>query len=157
MSEQTPEKPVARMDATKTAPRDPEGGPAKIQYDPGQAPPDAPELTRDNILAVEDKKQRQIYVPEWGGVVYVRIISGRERDAFEMTIQAAPGGKRNMNDFRARFAALVLSDKEGKPLFSPADVQALTAKAAAPLHRILMIGQELNGFTDEAVEEMVKN
>jgi hypothetical protein len=40
-------------------------------------------LTRDSILNAKDLKKELVKVPEWGGEVYVRCMTGSERDAFE--------------------------------------------------------------------------
>ncbi len=41
-------------------------------------------LSKDAILAAKDTKlSGEISVPEWGGSVYVKTLTGTERDAFE--------------------------------------------------------------------------
>ena len=43
-------------------------------------------LTRNEILAVDDLQTQKVDVPEWGGSVYVRGLTGSERDALEASI-----------------------------------------------------------------------
>ena len=40
-------------------------------------------LTRDEILESEDLATETVSVPEWGGSVIVRALTGTERDAYE--------------------------------------------------------------------------
>ena len=47
-------------------------------------------LSRDTILQREDIKTEDVEVPEWGGTVRVRGMSGVERDAFEAGLIQQP-------------------------------------------------------------------
>ena len=40
-------------------------------------------LTKDQILAADDMGMLKLAVPEWGGDVYIRVMSVGERDASE--------------------------------------------------------------------------
>ena len=51
-----------------------------------------PILNKAAILAAEDLKTETVAVPEWGGEVRVRTLTGTERDAFESGL-VAEGGK----------------------------------------------------------------
>ncbi len=116
----------------------------------------SPVLSRDEILTAEDHKLEQIAVPEWGGIVYVRVVSGYERDQFEASLST--GSKQlNLHNFRARFAVLVLCDSDEKPLFNNADITALGKKSAAALDRIFDAGRRLNRMSDKDVDELVGN
>ena len=42
-----------------------------------------PALTRDLILGMDDLSRVRVDVPEWGGHLFVRSMTGMERDAFE--------------------------------------------------------------------------
>ena len=110
-------------------------------------------LSRDAILGARDAALVAVPVPEWGGTVYVRAVSGTERDAFEAG-QMDAKGKARLANFRARFAVLVACDQTGAPLFGVGDVEALGAKAAAPLDRILEAGMRLNGLRQKDVDEL---
>ena len=48
-------------------------------------------------------------------------------------------------------------DADGKPLFKRGDVAALNAKASRPLNRIFIAAQQLNGLTDEDVDDIAGN
>ena len=118
-------------------------------------PADAPILGRDAILAVVDQRVVPVYVQEWGGLVHVRLLTGAERDRFEATLGRS-GGER-VENLRARFAALVLCDKDGKALFVAADIDALAKKSALALDKVFEAGAALNGIGQRAVEGLAKN
>lgn len=113
-------------------------------------------LTRDSILKADDLKKQLVEVPEWGGSVYVRTLTGTERDNFEQSIIEAPG-KMNMANLRARLVSKVLVDDKGQRLFTNADAVELGTKSASALDRIFTIAQKMNGMSTADVEEMVKN
>ena len=114
-------------------------------------------LSRDAILQREDIVTEDVEVPEWGGTVRVRGMSGVERDAFEASLIEQPeaNGKRrrkqqaatktNMANVRAKLCAWCIMDENGAKLFSDADVVALGAKSAAALDRIYEVASELSG------------
>jgi hypothetical protein len=43
-------------------------------------------LTKDEILEAADLSTKAVDVPEWGGSVNVRTMTGADRDAFENTL-----------------------------------------------------------------------
>jgi hypothetical protein len=116
-------------------------------------------LTRDDILKTNDLPIEAVDVPEWGGTVYVRTISGRERDDFEESMLTGKGKNRQVNtrNIRAKLCALCLCDVNGVPLFGNEDVDALGQKSAAALDRLFTVATRLNGISKEDVEELAKN
>lgn len=116
-------------------------------------------LNRDAILSAEDLEKELVHVPEWGGHVYVRALTGAERDAFEASMVDQRGRDRKMNlkNLRARLCALTICDEEGNRLFSDADVEALGRKSAAALTRVFAVAQRLSGLTQDDVDELAGN
>lgn len=117
-------------------------------------------LTRDQIMAADDLQTESVAVPEWGGEVIVKGLTGRERDAFEAALVAGRQGKRarlNLDNIRARFVAACVVDERGQALFYPSDVELLGEKSAAALQRVFEVGQRLSGLSDEDVEELAGN
>lgn len=112
-------------------------------------------LSKDAILSADDRKTRDVEVPEWGGTVRVATMTASERDRWEA--ETYGGSKPNTLDFRARFVALCLVDEKGARMFSDKEVAALGGKSAAALQRVFAAAQELNALTDSAVEELEKN
>lgn len=116
-------------------------------------------LSRASILAATDLEFRQVDVPEWGGSVWVRGLTGRERDRFELLMLPLAEGKTSDLSFRAEVAAMGCVDWDGdsapttmpSPLFQPADVKQLGQKSAAALSRLVASILELSGLTAPGV------
>lgn len=124
-------------------------------------------LSKEAILSADDLEKELVEVPEWGGAVYVRALTGAERDAFEQSMvemRTVRQGRRQetvremrLQNIRARLCALTICDEEGNRLFTDADVQALGRKSASALNRVFQVAQRLSGLTDEDVEELAGN
>jgi len=112
-------------------------------------------LTRDAILGVQDLKTERVPVPEWGGDIYVRGMSGAERDAFEQSLMV--GDKFTPDNVRARLAARCICDEKGERLFSDADIVVLGAKNAAALDRVYDVAQRLSGIGKKDLDAAIKN
>jgi len=112
-------------------------------------------LTKEQILAVKDITYETVPVPEWGGEVRIKVLSGEERDAFEDSILR--GQKTDMRNVRAKLCARVIVDGDGKRMFSDQEINKLAAKSSVALDRIFSAAQRLNRLRAEDVEEMVKN
>lgn len=106
---------------------------------------------RDHILAADDLQRTKIHIPEWGAVVWIRTLTGRERDRFEGQQSRDP-----YTDIRARLAVMCLVDEDGKQLFSAEDIPALTAKSSRALDRVFAVAVKLSGISKEDVEELKK-
>jgi len=109
-------------------------------------------LTRDAILDANDLPVVRVPIPEWGGTVFIRTMTGGERDQFE-----AEWKKNPTDDIRARLAVATLCDAEGTLLFTPADVPLLSKKSSKALDRIFAASTAHSGLTDKDVEELRKN
>lgn len=116
-------------------------------------------LTRDTILAAQDIQTEEVEVPEWGGSVLVRGMTGAERDAFEESVLTGKGRKRDVNlkNFRARLIVKSVVNRKGERVFTHADIDALGQKSAAALARVFDVATRLSGMSDEDVEELTKN
>jgi len=115
-----------------------------------------PILNRNQILQVDDLKKELINVPEWNGQIYIRTLTGSERDAFEQSI-IADKGKTNLANIRARLCALAICDEKGKRLFEDKDIVTLGSKSAVALDCVFSAVQKLNGIGEEEIEELAKN
>lgn len=116
-------------------------------------------LTRDVILQADDLLVEDVEVPEWGGVVRVRGLTGAERDDFEASVVEQRGKKTrlNMQNFRAKLVVRAAINGDGQRLFSDKDAPLLGRKSAAALQRVFEVAQRLSGLSDEDVEELVGN
>ena len=112
-------------------------------------------LTRDQILGAGDLAVESIDVPEWGGSVCIRVLTGAERDRFEQEIQSAKG--KPIDNVRARLVALCVCDDQGLRLFTSADIAALGEKSATALDRIFTRSLSVNKLNSDDVETAKKN
>lgn len=111
-------------------------------------------LSREQILAASDLAREVVEVPEWGGEVYVRVLTGVERDQFEASCADDEQGTRN---FRARLCALCMVGEDGNRLFEFGEAQQLGAKSGQALDRVFDVARRLNGMSKDAIEEQEKN
>jgi hypothetical protein len=116
-------------------------------------------LTKEAILAADDIKTERITVPEWGGDVMVRGLTGTARDQWESSLTVRRGKQMvpDMRNFRARLVVLCVADETGAMVFHEGDVDALASKSGAALDRIYGVAARLSGITDGDVEELTKD
>jgi len=117
---------------------------------------------RAELKGIDDTKVEAVIMPEWGGkTLYVRSLTGEERDYFEeqSLVKKGKGRETSLKNMRARL--VVLSVCHGptnyEPVFVPADVQWLTKKNSKPLDRLFEVAGRLSGITDRDLDELQKN
>ena len=91
-------------------------------------------LTAEQILAADDLGLVKVNVKEWGGEVFIRVMTVGELDAY----QREWVGKREtgVENFRTKFLARCLCDQAGQRLFSDEQIEALAAKSAKVVGRL---------------------
>jgi len=94
-------------------------------------------LTKDTILKAADSKIEKLEVPEWGGHIFLKNMTGGERDAFVLV--------------------RCICDEEGNTVFTKKDIDALGKKSAKALDRCFAAAQKLNGLSAEDVEELTQD
>lgn len=116
-------------------------------------------LSREQILAATALPEEEVNVPEWGGSVRVRGLTGAQRDHYESTLIQQKGDKRELNlrNARAKLVAMACVDQKGGKLFTSSDVEALGQLSASALNRIWEAARRLSGLGDEDVEQLVGN
>jgi hypothetical protein len=116
-------------------------------------------LSRAAILAASDIKTETVNVPEWGGAVLVRGMSGTERDAYEQSILVvnSKGRKVDLVGARAKLVVRCIVDEAGHRLFEDGDAPALAAKSAAAIERVFDVASRLSGLSSTDVEDLAKN
>lgn len=116
-------------------------------------------LSKAAILGAPDLPTQDVHVPEWGGDVRIRALTGAERDAFEAhgAKQKGKGMQLNLQNLRARLVAMAIVDEDGARLFSDADVVALGNKSAAALDRVFTAAARLSGLTPADVQDLTEN
>jgi hypothetical protein len=116
-------------------------------------------LTKDQIWAANDLKTIEVPVPEWGGSVRIKTLTGAERDQYEADSYKRVKGRQeaNLANLRARLVAMVVVDENDQPMFTRADVMKLGQKSASALERVFNAAADLNGMSDADVEELSGN
>lgn len=114
-------------------------------------------LGKEQIINANDLDTKEVEVPEWGGVVLLKAMSGKERDSFEASLQGKEPGSINLDNARAKLASKCIVDENGKRIFNDKEIEILGRKSAAALDRIFTEAKKMNGIGDEDIAEMVKN
>lgn len=116
-------------------------------------------LTKKDILQAEDIEIRKVILPTWGGYVFVKTLTGQERDKLEEDVFSS--GKRNLQNLRAKLVAMTVVDSDdptrAKLLFSLKDAEELGRKSAAELDKIFEVARKLAGMTRQDVSELAGN
>lgn len=116
-------------------------------------------LGRDAILGATALPQETVPVPELGGDVLVRGMTGSERDVFEAGCFEGKGKNRDfsMKDVRAKLVAFCCVDESGRRLFVDGDVEALGKVRADVVDRLFSVAQRLSGMREEDVAALGKS
>lgn len=111
------------------------------------------DLTRDGILSVEDLPLERVEVPEWNGVVYMRVLTGKQRDEIEQLSTDRKAAKRfEVKEMIARMVAMSLCNKDGKLLFGGHDDGIkLNEKSSAVIIRLFKVVQRISKVDDDDI------
>lgn len=126
-----------------------------------------PLLTKEQILKAPDLQIEKVEVPEWGGHIFVRGMTGTERDDWEQEItpnsaeqevlKKDKSKKHIISQFRSRVVCRCACDEKGSPLFTKEDVEVLGKKSALALDKVFSTAKRLSGIGAEEQEEVEKN
>jgi hypothetical protein len=107
-------------------------------------------LTREQILASkQDRKPVACDVPEWGGTIYVRVLSARDQMALsEMTKPA---------EMPIRILLHTIVDDEGRRILQDEDFEALAEESFPIIMRVFAFAAKLNGFSNKELESAVES
>lgn len=121
-------------------------------------------LDREKLL---EKDKLEIVRVDFGkdDYVFVRQMTGRERDRFERSLMRDVRDKRGnltyervLDDFRAKLVVNTICDESGKLLLKADDISTLSQNmSAAKLELLVNKSQELNRISEEDKEEIIKN
>lgn len=116
-------------------------------------------LSKAQILQADDNAYEDVDVPEWGGQVRIRSLSGIERDKYEKSlIRQRNGQMEQVIDFAtARLVAWAAVDENNSRLFNGEDeVKELATKSSAALQRCFNVAARLAGLTESDIAEMTE-
>lgn len=117
-------------------------------------------LTKDQILAADRRKTKDVPVREWGGDVRLQEMSGDERDAWEgeTFLRNDDGTARfNAKQVRSRLLIRCMVDADGRRLFIDDEVAKLGSLSASTLQRLYNEAMELNKVSADDIEELEGN
>jgi hypothetical protein len=114
-------------------------------------------LTREQILAARDVAARELDIPEWGGRIRLRAMTGVDRDEYMTALAAAQKAGEEGQRWHRLMALLVVLcavDADGNRIFERDDAESLAAKSAAVLERISGEIQAINALGEAQVEQL---
>lgn len=117
-------------------------------------------LTRDQILGANDLAQETVTIPEWGGDIIIREMTGKQRDLLEgmMASRMSPSGQiMSTKDLRAKMTVMSVIGEDGEPMFNDKDIASISGKSGKALDRIVEVVQKLNGLDSEDIDEKAGN
>lgn len=100
-------------------------------------------LTKADILACRDARIEPLDVPEWGGTVYIRMLTVSEAES----IAEKGGTLRNVD-----LLAMAVCDEKGAALFSEGDIEELNRKNGKVVADIAKAIVKHNSMDAQAVE-----
>ena|SRR5215471_5103069 len=118
-----------------------------------------PLLGRDAILKATDLPTEDIEVPEWGGTVRIRGLTGEGRDEYEASTFVIRDGQAypDTANTRAKLCARCIVDEAGEPLFTQQDVHALGQLSGRALNLVWERCLALSGLSNEDVADLAGN
>lgn len=124
-------------------------------------------LTREMLLETRDElKIEKVEISR--GIVFVREMSGREKDLWERSMMKrvnVPGQKNiavsyetTLEDYKGKLAVVTMCDESGNLLFDMRDVKKLSMQLSATnLEKIVEVAQKINAISDKDKEEILGN
>lgn len=125
---------------------------------------------RDKVLSLKSRLRRErVELPELADVLgdeelYVREMTGRERDDFEQSrvklhfdSRGRGQAESNFANLRARLVAKCLTGADGKRLFDDEEADQVGELPGSILDKLYETAQRLSGLSKEAEVELEKN
>lgn len=130
---------------------------------------------KESIKNCNDIVVEPVVIPEWKDengkpiTVYVRTLTGPERDEFEKSLQRVykrmvngkvrTESKFDPSNIRVKLAMVATCNgpNDHSRFFSESDEEWLKGKSAAAVDRIFDVAQRLSGLTDNDIDELMGN
>lgn len=122
-------------------------------------------LKKTTMLTPRELPRKKVFVPELAdpstpaeeAYVYVRTLEGWERDAWEKSLSEGKGrkAKTNLDNIRCKLVVATCVDDDGVAIFTADDLHELSKRSCLPITRIFTVASELNGLSQEDVDELV--
>lgn len=115
----------------------------------------------DEILSASDLPIRKVHIPQWSRDVFVRSMSGADRDQWELAWTEFRKRQDSGEGFYCFLVLWTLCDSAGKPLCElppkPSQVKAMQEKSGAAIQRLYTVAAGLNGIGGIELEDAEKN
>lgn len=115
---------------------------------------------KDQLLALKGRiKVEAVQIDGMTEPVFVKTMTGKERDAFEASCFVQKGKNREFNtqNLRAKLLTRTICDAEGVRLFGDHEADLLGDMPSDVLDALFTAAQKLSGLAASDVEEMVGN
>ena len=120
-------------------------------------------ISKEAVLAAQDIKIEEVQVPEWGGSLCVKVMTGPEREDYSVGLARQVGPKGEVETVEQRQAMKsgllqhTVCDENGVLVFTKEDMPAIMGKSSVVLDRLFSKAMDLNGLSELARQELLKN
>lgn len=111
---------------------------------------------REQIKAADDLPRRPVACPRWQCTLFVRMLNGLERDAYERSLPNEDEPHRNILAM-IRLVIRAACDAEGQAIFEEDDESWLLEKSSDTLVNLFEAAAQLNALGKEHQESLKKN
>lgn len=117
-------------------------------------------LSKNEIVAAQDRKIIKVEVPEWNGEVGIALMNAADRDSWENEVISfdAKGKVQTKKEFfRLKLLVRTLVDDRGIRLFSDEEILELGKKSSEVILRLFEKSMEVNKLSKSDADELEKN
>lgn len=116
-------------------------------------------LNKAEIMQAQDLEARDVHVPQWGGWLRVRGLTGIERGKYMEDMMIGKGQKKEVtfSNLHAKLVARSVVDEQNNRLFSDKEIGELGRKSAAALQKVFDVAAELSGLSGDQIKELEEN
>lgn len=114
---------------------------------------------KDDILQAQDLPREPVAIDLWKGSdtkpikIFVRCMSGVERDEFEQWVTAIPDAGKRTLDIEIRLCVMTMTDAVGVNIFTVEDAPALARKNRDAITKVFLAACKINGIGLKMTEE----
>ena len=114
-------------------------------------------LNKAAFLAAADLAHEDVPVPQLGGSVRIRVMSGAARDAFQEYMRSFGEEPRPTSAVHAALLVQTCIEESGEPMFTMDEIELLRGTSAAATEVMAAAAMRINGLGVHAVDETAKN
>lgn len=114
-------------------------------------------LSRDSVLTASDATFSTVDVPEWGGQVRIRQLTGKQQEITNKINDAKCAEPISFGGYAAAIVCYGCIDESGKRLFLDTDAKAIGERDASAVNRVALAIMKLSGATIEEQQAIEGN